>query len=144
MLRVKIRRALGEVSHTYQLAADETYIPADMNGAGGWRLAAEEFAYLNQDAYIAGDFYITARPVVPGAGTAEFQTAAAPRIEAGQETRRGPKEAPSDTRMTVWIYKPSGSSFRHCYPEHQWTVGARPAGVLNVPASFSIMQGSRQ
>jgi hypothetical protein len=112
LLRVKNWRALGEVSHTYQLTANETYIPADMNGAGGWRWAAEGFAYLNQDAYIAGDFYITAPPVVPGSGIVQFQIAAAPRIEAAQETERGSKDAPSDTRMTVWIYTPNGSNFR--------------------------------
>jgi len=94
------------------LAANETYIPADMDGAGGWRWAAEGFAYLNPDAYIAGDFYITAPPTVPGPSAAQFQIAAAPRVEAAQETRRGPKDAPNDTRMTVWIYTPNGSNFR--------------------------------
>jgi hypothetical protein len=112
LLRVKNWRALSEVSHTYQLAANETYIPADMDGAGGWRWAAEGFAYLNQSAYIAGDFYITAPPVVPGPGIAQFQIAAAPRVEAAQETRRGIKDKPGDTRMTVWIYTPNGSNFR--------------------------------
>lgn len=112
LLRVKNWRALGEVSHTYQLAANETYIPADLDGPGGWRWAAEGFAYLNQNAYIAGDFYITAPPIVPRVGVAEFQIAAAPRLEAAEETLRGPKDAPGDTRMTVRIYTPNGSSFR--------------------------------
>ena len=52
LLRVKNWRALRDVSHTYQLAANETIIPADIDSPGGWRWAAGGFASLNQYAYI--------------------------------------------------------------------------------------------
>jgi hypothetical protein len=112
LLRVENWRALKEVSHTYQLAANEAYIPADMDGPGGWRWAAEGFAYLNSNAYIAGDFYLTAPPYVPRPGAVEFQIASAPRLEARQETARGVKDAPTDTAMTVRVYAPPGADIR--------------------------------
>lgn len=103
LLRVKNWRSLRDVSHTNQLAANETFIPADIDGPGGWRWAAGGFAYLNQDAYIAGDLYINAPPLVPATGAARFQIAAAPRLEAAEKTRWGVKDAPSDIQMNVWI-----------------------------------------
>lgn len=112
LLRVKNNRALKEERHTYQLAADETYIPADMNGPGGWRWAAQGFAYRDKNAYIAGDFYMTAPPIIPSANAVSFQIAAEPKREAANDTRRGARDKPGDNRMSIWILTPKGSQFR--------------------------------
>jgi len=103
LLRLKNWRALGDVSHKYQLAANKTFIPAYTDSPGGWHWAAGGLAYLNQDAYIAGGLYISTPPLVPATRAAQFQIAAAPRLESAEETRRGVKNAPSDTNMTLSI-----------------------------------------
>lgn len=103
LIRTRDWSPTPEISHTYQLQAGETYIPADRAGPNGWTWARQGAFYRSDRAYVAGDFYhLTPPAAAPGVGVVAL-LGPSPRIDLAADSPRGAHEATPQDSMTLHI-----------------------------------------
>ena len=109
LLDVALMTPAVETSHIYRFDTDAMYAPADREGPDGWTWTPHGFAYLNDQSFLAGDFYIVEPPTSPAPGVFRVVLAPEPRLTLANDTP-GPKPKPQT--MQVQIVLPQGSAWR--------------------------------
>lgn len=86
LLDVAAMTPIKEVRHLYNFGKGDQYAPADREGPNGWTWTPHGFAYLNDQTFLAGDFYIVEPPTSPAPGKIQFVLAPEPRLALANDT----------------------------------------------------------